>query len=130
MSDPEVFRQLTYDPTEARGVFCATHNRGIQMEQTTLIGLIAACCTTAAFIPQVIQIIRTGNVDGISLHMYSIFTFGVSMWLVYGLIVQDLPMILANLITLILAASVLGLTIYKRLKKPTQVTTMDLAPNA
>jgi MtN3 and saliva related transmembrane protein len=93
------------------------------MEQTTLIGLIAAFCTTAAFI------IRTGNVDGISLHMYSIFTFGVSMWLIYGLIVQDLPMILANLITFILAASVLGLTIYKRLKKPTQVTTMDLAPN-
>ena len=99
------------------------------MEQTTLIGLIAAFCTTAAFIPQVIQIIRTGNVDGISLHMYSIFTFGVSMWLIYGLIVQDLPMILANLIKFILAASVLGLTIYKRLKKPTQVTTMDLAPN-
>jgi len=100
------------------------------MEQTTLIGLIAAFCTTAAFIPQVIQIIRTGNVDGISLQMYSIFTFGVSMWLIYGLIVQDLPMILANLITFILAASVLGLTIYKRLKKPVQMPSMDLAPNA
>ncbi len=86
------------------------------METTTLIGLIAAFCTTAAFVPQVIQIIRTGNVDGISLQMYAIFTFGVAMWLTYGIIMQDLPMMLANLVTLILAAMVLGLTLRKRLK--------------
>ena len=84
------------------------------MDATTLIGLTAAFCTTAAFIPQVIQILRTGNVDGISLLMYSIFTCGVAMWLTYGIIVDDLPMLLANLITLVLAMAVLGLTIYKR----------------
>ncbi len=89
------------------------------MDTTTLIGLTAACCTTASFIPQVIQILRTGNVDGISLMMYSIFTFGVAMWLTYGIIVEDLPMLLANLITLILALAVLVLTLYKRKKKKT-----------
>lgn len=87
------------------------------MDSTTLIGLTAAFCTTASFIPQVVQILRTGNVDGISLMMYSIFTFGVAMWLTYGIIVEDLPMLLANLITLILALSVLILTLYKRQQK-------------
>ncbi|WP_261844140.1 SemiSWEET family sugar transporter [Aliamphritea ceti] len=87
------------------------------MDNTTIIGLTAAFCTTASFIPQVIQILRTGNVDGISLLMYSIFTFGVAMWLTYGIIVEDLPMLLANLITLILALSVLILTLYKRQQK-------------
>ena len=63
------------------------------MEPVTLIGLLAACCTTVAFIPQVIQILRTGNVDGISLMMYSVFTVGVTCWLIYGLALKDLPMI-------------------------------------
>lgn len=87
------------------------------MEPVTLIGLLAACCTTVAFIPQVIQILRTGNVDGISLMMYSVFTCGVTCWLIYGLALEDLPMILANTITLILAGMVLILTILKRRKK-------------
>ena len=87
------------------------------MEPVTLIGLMAACCTTVAFIPQVIQILRTGNVDGISLMMYSVFTCGVTCWLIYGLALEDLPMILANTITLILAGMVLILTVLKRRKK-------------
>ncbi|NVK43430.1 MAG: SemiSWEET transporter [Oceanospirillaceae bacterium] len=86
------------------------------IEITTLIGLTAAFCTTAAFVPQVLRILRTGNVDGISLTMYSIFTLGVSLWLGYGIIIGDLPMILANLVTLLLAASVLLLTLRKRLR--------------
>lgn len=87
------------------------------MEPVTLIGLLAACCTTVAFIPQVIQILRTGNVDGISLMMYSVFTIGVTCWLIYGLALDDLPMILANTVTLILAGMVLVLTILKRRTK-------------
>ncbi len=84
------------------------------MDQTTLIGLLAATCTTAAFVPQVIAILRTGNVDGISVMMYSIFTVGIALWLSYGILVNDLPMLLANAISLLLAISVLSLTIYKR----------------
>lgn len=84
------------------------------MEHNTLIGFMAAFCTTVSFVPQVIHILRTGNVDGISLLMYSIFTTGVSLWLLYGFLVDDMPMMAANLITLILALMVLGLTIYKR----------------
>ena len=83
------------------------------MDQT-LIGLMAAFCTTAAFVPQVVAILRTGNVDGISVTMYSIFTLGIALWLTYGIIVNDLPMLLANSISLVLAALVLILTISKR----------------
>ncbi|GGO83537.1 hypothetical protein GCM10011348_27550 [Marinobacterium nitratireducens] len=86
------------------------------MHSITLIGLAAAFCTTAAFVPQVLRILRTGNVDGISLSMYSIFTLGVLLWLGYGIVLRDLPMILANLVTLILAAAVLGLTLRTRLR--------------
>ena len=86
------------------------------MNSVTLIGLLAVFCTTAAFVPQVVHILRTGNVDGISLMMYSIFTFGVACWLAYGVILGDLPMILANIVTLILAAIVLVLTLLKRNK--------------
>jgi MtN3 and saliva related transmembrane protein len=86
------------------------------LEDSSIIGFIAAFCTTSAFIPQVLHILKTGNTDGISLLMYSIFTVGVALWLVYGLILGDLPMFLANLVTLILALTVLGLTIYKRMK--------------
>ena len=84
------------------------------MDYTTLIGLMAATCTTAAFVPQVIAILKTGNVDGISVMMYSIFTVGIALWLSYGLLVNDLPMILANAVSLVLALMVLVLTVYKR----------------
>ncbi|EPJ46233.1 MAG: hypothetical protein OFPII_22050 [Osedax symbiont Rs1] len=84
------------------------------MDYTPLIGLMAATCTTAAFVPQVIAILKTGNVDGISVMMYSIFTVGIALWLSYGLLVNDLPMILANAVSLILALMVLVLTVYKR----------------
>ncbi|GGK58322.1 SemiSWEET transporter [Amphritea balenae] len=87
------------------------------MEPVTVIGLMAATCTTVAFVPQVIHILKTGNVDGISLLMYAVFTLGVACWLTYGLILNDLPMILANTVTLILAGMVLSLTIVKRRRK-------------
>ena len=93
------------------------------MDHTTIVGLIAACCTTAAFVPQVLQILKTGNVDGISVQMYSIFTFGVALWLTYAIFVRDLPMFLANLVTLVLAASVIGLTLRKRLQQRHQPQT-------
>lgn len=84
------------------------------MEALQFLGFAAAICTTAAFVPQVMQILKSGNVDGISLGMYSIFTLGVALWLGYATIIGDLPMLLANLVTLILASIVLALTLHKR----------------
>ncbi len=77
------------------------------MDISTIIGLLAATCTTVSFVPQVIQILKTKNTQGISLGMYVIFTFGIACWLVYGFYLNELPIIIANSITLILAATIL-----------------------
>jgi len=81
------------------------------MNLTTTIGLLAAVGTTTAFIPQVIQIIKTKNTRGVSLFMYIIFTSGIILWLTYGLLLNDVPIIIANAVTLILAATILFLKI-------------------
>lgn len=72
-----------------------------------LIGYIAALLTTASFVPQAWHTFRTRDVSGISLGMYSAFTIGVSCWLVYGLLLQAWPIVIANLITLALALAIL-----------------------
>jgi MtN3 and saliva related transmembrane protein len=76
-----------------------------------LIGYGAACLTTAAFVPQALISWRTRDLSGVSLSMYSLFTLGVTLWLVYGIALQSWPIILANSITLVLASLVLGLKI-------------------
>lgn len=75
------------------------------------IGYLAAFCTTFAFFPQAIMAIRTKDVKSISLTMYSILCFGISMWLAYGILKEDLPLILANLITLIPSLTILFIKI-------------------
>ncbi|MEH6580051.1 MAG: SemiSWEET transporter [Amphritea sp.] len=82
----------------------------------SFIGTGAAICTTLSFVPQVLQIINSRDTTGISLSMYSIFTLGVFLWVVYGFAREDLPVFLANLLTLLLTLSVLGLTLKSRLK--------------
>ena len=73
----------------------------------TYIGYIAGICTTIAFLPQVIKVYNTKSTKDISLGMFIIFTFGVFCWLIYGLIIQDIPIILANLVTIFLASFIL-----------------------
>ena len=71
------------------------------------IGTIAAIISTASFVPQVWHTFKTRDVSGVSLGMYSVFTGGVSCWLVYGLMLGAWPIIIANAITLALAISIL-----------------------
>ncbi len=71
------------------------------------VGTLAAILTTTSFIPQAWQTFRTRDVSGISLGMYSLFTVGVALWLVYGLLVQSWPIIIANAITTSLAMVIL-----------------------
>lgn len=77
----------------------------------SILGYVAAFCTTCSFVPQVIQTLRTRDTRAISLGMYSFFVFGVSMWLIYGLLIRDLPIIVANTVTLVLSATILLLKI-------------------
>lgn len=73
------------------------------------VGFAAAGLTTVAFIPQAAKSWMTRDLSGVSLPMYSLFTAGVALWLVYGLILGAWPIIIANVITLILSGSVLVL---------------------
>ncbi len=73
------------------------------------IGSVAAVLTTASFVPQAWHSFKTRDVSGISLGMYSVFTVGVALWLVYGALLQSWPLIIANSITLGLAATILGM---------------------
>lgn len=77
------------------------------MDHVTLIGLIAGTLTTIAIIPQLQQIWRTRSAQDISLSMLLTFVTGVFLWLIYGLLLGALPIILANLITLILTSAIL-----------------------
>ena len=79
-----------------------------------LVGYPAALLTTLAFVPQAWQSWRTRDLSGISLPMYLLFTLGVGLWLVYGLLLGSWPIILANAITFSLAALVLGLKLASR----------------
>ena len=73
----------------------------------TYIGFFAAFCTTIAFLPQAIKVYKTKSTKDISLYMFLIFTIGVLSWLIYGLIINDWPVILANAITLVLSFFIL-----------------------
>lgn len=77
------------------------------MNTTSLLGLVAGAFTTIAFLPQVLKTWRSRSAKDLSLGMFSIFTLGVAMWLAYGFMINDLPVILANVVTLILASTLL-----------------------
>lgn len=71
------------------------------------VGSVAAILTTASFVPQAWHTFRTRDVSGISLSMYSLFTAGVALWLVYGILMEAWPNIIANIITTSLALMIL-----------------------
>ena len=77
------------------------------MTSTDLLGYCAATLTTLSFLPQALLTLRTRNVAGISLGMYSAFTAGVALWLAYGIVLGEWPIIAANALTLALATVIL-----------------------
>jgi MtN3 and saliva related transmembrane protein len=78
------------------------------MSLVTLIGLAAAFCTTISFLPQALKTIRTRDTSSISLSMYALFTVGTLLWFIYGLWSANLPVYVANGVTLVFAMIILG----------------------
>ena len=78
---------------------------------TPIVGSIAAVFTTVAFVPQALHSYKTRDLSGISLPMYTTFTIGVALWLIYGLLQHDWPIIIANAITVCLSAMILVLKV-------------------
>ncbi len=85
------------------------------------LGSVAALLTTMAFVPQVAQCLRSRDLSAISLPMYSIFSLGVFLWLVYGVLIASAPVVVANLITLSLSLTILALKIREQRKQFTSV---------
>ena len=84
-----------------------------------LIGYCAACLTTLSFVPQAWLTFRTRDVRGISLGMYTAFTVGVALWLLYGVLMAAWPIVIANAITRALAGTVLTLKLrYRQAASP------------
>ena len=71
------------------------------------VGFFAGFCTTIAFIPQTIKAWKTKSTKDISLLMFLIFITGVIFWLIYGVLLSELPLVIANAVTLVLAISIL-----------------------
>jgi len=79
------------------------------MSLVSVIGLVAAFCTTAAYVPQVLRIWKTRSTQDISLGMFALMNFGVACWIVYGIAIASAPVIIANGATLVLAGAILVL---------------------
>jgi len=77
------------------------------IDQNEIIGLIAAVCTTFAFIPQVMKVCKTKQTKDLSLRMYSIMFIGIILWLVYGIRIDSLSIIMANVVTATLVGTIL-----------------------
>lgn len=77
------------------------------MNITQLLGLTAGMLTTIAFLPQVVKTWKSRSAKDLSLSMFSLFCLGVALWLAYGMLVRDIPVIAANLLTLLLASTLL-----------------------
>ncbi|NBT01777.1 MAG: hypothetical protein EBS61_14610 [Betaproteobacteria bacterium] len=72
-----------------------------------IIGYLAALLTTFSFLVQAIQSWRTRDLSGISVGMYSMFTLGVGLWLIYGIVIESWPLIVTNALTFLFALSIL-----------------------
>ncbi len=77
------------------------------MSGIEIMGIIAGGLTTTSLVPQVIKTYKSRSAADLSLKMFSLFSLGVLLWLIYGIINKDLPIILANLFTLALALTLL-----------------------
>ncbi|HBL4692471.1 SemiSWEET transporter [Citrobacter sedlakii] len=80
------------------------------MEWISWVGYLAASLTTLSFLPQSIKVIATRNTQGISGVMYVMFVCGLVMWLIYGLLIDDMAVSMANLLTLVFALPILVMT--------------------
>jgi len=79
------------------------------MDYLTILGVVAGALTTSSFIPQIIKIIKTRSAKDVSLVMFIIISFGISLWLVYGILKNDFPIMIANAVTLVFNLTILFL---------------------
>jgi len=79
------------------------------MDATTALGLTAAALTTCSFVPQLTKVWRTKSAEDLSYGMFAVYSLGLFLWLVYGLLRRDAPLIASNGVTLMLSVAILTL---------------------
>ena len=84
------------------------------MDIVETLGLAAGFLTTVAYVPQVAKIWRSKSARDVSLRTFAALTAGVGAWLVYGILKHDLPLVLSNAVTLVLAAAILAMKVKYR----------------
>jgi MtN3 and saliva related transmembrane protein len=77
------------------------------MKSIQWLGILAGVLTTVSFLPQVVKTWKSRSAKDLSLGMFLIFSLGIALWLVYGILINDLPVILANMVTLVLSLTLL-----------------------
>jgi MtN3 and saliva related transmembrane protein len=87
------------------------------MNNLDVLGLVATCFTTSSFAPQVWRTWKTKDVSGISLSTYLILTFGLALWLIYGWLKGDLPLVVANSVMVVLTGAITAMKLIYSNKK-------------
>jgi MtN3 and saliva related transmembrane protein len=95
------------------------------MDIVNITGSLAGGLTTIAFIPQVVRTWKTRSAQDISLFMFLLFSCGVLLWLIYGILLHALPIILANGITLALSLSILAMKVRDMLARQRRLKSAD-----
>lgn len=83
--------------------------RGGSIDYITLLGFLAGFLTTVAFVPQLLKAWKSKSTKDISLGTFLLFVAGVSLWLAYGILIGNWPITVNNVVTLAIAAGILGL---------------------
>ena len=76
---------------------------------TELLGLVAGTLTTISFVPQVLKVWRSRSAADISLAMFLLFTLGVLLWGIYGVLIGSLAVIVANAVTFVLTVGIIAM---------------------
>ena len=97
------------------------------MELSAVIGSLATLASTASFVPQAWKVIRTREMKGISVTTYGITVIGFALWLSYGLLLRQWPLILTNTICLILSAFILIMKLFSREVRDIVANTLDFS---
>ena len=84
------------------------------MDLITILGLVAGLLTTASLIPQAMKIWKSKSAKDVSLKMFAAFSAGVALWLVYGILQKEIPLIVWNAISLLLAGAILTMKLRYR----------------
>lgn len=95
------------------------------LDLVTIIGSLAALCSTTSFAPQAWRIIKTRDTSAISSRMYMITVVGFALWLAYGLLKSEWPLIVTNSICLGLSAFILTMKLLPQAKRDAVADTLD-----